>query len=96
MLNGCSLFWSLHRIKLGTKTRGLLTMSVNFALQAGAGRFFAAERRGGVGRLAFGCAKGCLCLHDFVGQGAQLLSEAGSAEFDGLELDEAFDVLVHA
>jgi hypothetical protein len=25
-----------------------------------------------------------------------LLSEAGSAEFDGLELDEAFDVLVHA
>jgi hypothetical protein len=70
-------------------------MGIDVALQPGAERVLAAERGGKIGGLALGGSKRGLGLSDLGRQRTHLLIQAGSAEFNRLELYEVFNQSLH-
>ncbi len=95
VLDSRSLLRGLDGVELGAEARCLLPMVTDLAIEARTKRFFAVQGRRGFGRDAFGGGERSLGARDFVGQRAQFLSEAGAAEFDGLQLYEILNEFLH-
>ena len=70
-------------------------MGIDVALQPGAERVLAAQSGGKIGGLALSGGERGLGLSDLRRQSAHLLIQAGSAEFDRLELYEVFNQSLH-
>lgn len=95
VLDGGGLLRGLNGVELGTEADALLAMLGNFAFEAGAKRFLAGQNTRGFGCQLLGGCEGAVSLGEFGGQGAGLLSQAGSFQFDGLQLYEVFNQLLH-
>ena len=74
---------------------GLLTVSGDFALHAGAEGVFAAEGGGSLGGLALGGGEGGLGLRNFCRQGARGQCKGGTLQLHRLQLYEIFNVRMH-
>ena len=95
VFDGRGLLGSLYGVELGAEAGSLLAMIGNVAFEAGAKRFLAAECAGGLGGLLLGGCECGLSLGELGGQGARLLGEAGSLQFEGLQLYEVFNQRLH-
>jgi len=95
VLDGFSLCRGLHGVKLGAEARRLLSMSGNFAIEAGAKGLFATEQVGGDSRLALGGCERGLGLGGFSRQTPQSERNAATLQIHCLQLYEIFNLRLH-
>jgi len=95
VVDGLGLCGGGDGVQLNAEAGHFLPVGGDFAIQAGAERFFAAESIGSLGREALSRIEGGLGLGDFRGQGANGLCQAGALQFHSLQLYEIFNVLLH-
>jgi hypothetical protein len=90
VLHGFGLGRGGNGVELGSVTGGLVAMSFDFALEAGAEGILAGEGVRESGGLVLGLFEGGLRLSRLGGKSAEGLSEAGPLKFDGLESYQIF------
>ena len=91
VLNGSGLLGGGNGVELNAEASHLLAMVADFAIKAGTHRFFTAQRRGEIGRLALSGRQRGHCLSNLRRQRAHLLIQARAVQFDGLKLYEILD-----
>jgi len=95
VFDGFSLCRGLHGIKLGAEARRLLSMSGNFAIEAGAEGLFAIEQIGSDCRLTLGGFKRSFGLGSFARQTPQSERNATTLQIHCLQLYEIFNLRLH-
>ena len=95
VLNGSGLLGGGDGVELNAEAGHLFAMVADFAIQAGAHRVFATQRRGEIGRLALGRCQRGHGLSDLRRQRAHLLIQASAVQFNGLKLYEILYLRIH-